>query len=149
MNISISDELVLHEKNYDEILEKVSNDPFAKFLGFEIIEFSAGKATVQVKIKEFMLNAHETVHGGLLFTLADFAFAIACNSYGKVSVGLSTTAHFMKSAKKGDIIAATAVEERRNNRTGFYRITITHNSEIISTVDAICYRKNRYFVSKI
>lgn len=146
MKYKYVNESEIHKKYYKEILEKVTNDRFAQFLGFKLLEFSPGMAVVEMKVKDHMLNAHDTVHGGIIYTLADYAFAIACNSYGKLSVGLSTTTHFMKSASVGDIIEAKAEEERRNYRTGFYRITVTHNEELIATVEAIAYRKDQYFI---
>ncbi|GAB3043694.1 PaaI family thioesterase [Virgibacillus ainsalahensis] len=146
MNKTI-DDISIHQDHYHEILNKLKNDQFAAHLGIEIIKFTAGGATVQLKIQDYMLNAHGTVHGGLLYSMADFAFAIACNSYGKTAVGLSTTTNFMKSAVEGDIIIAKATEEKRNNKIGFYRIEIETKNEVIASIDAICYRKNNYFIS--
>ncbi|WP_156290603.1 hotdog fold thioesterase [Oceanobacillus salinisoli] len=141
------EEILIHHDHYDKILEKLKMDRFASFLGIEITEFSAGSSTVQLKLEEHMLNAHSTAHGGILYTLADYAFALACNSYGKTSVGLSTTVHFMKSAQAGDMVTATAREIRRNYRTGFYRIGIETRNEVIASIEAIAYRKSEYFVS--
>lgn len=140
------DEVAIHRVHYDEILNKLKNDRFAEYLGFEIIDFTAGGATIQVQVQDHMLNAHATVHGGLLYTLADYAFALACNSYGKTAVGLATTTNFMKSAVAGDTVTAKAIELRKNNRTGFYRIEIETKDEVIASVEAIAYRKSGYFI---
>jgi acyl-CoA thioesterase len=78
--------------------------------------------------------------------LADHAFSVACNAYGKTSVGLSTTIQFMESAKPGDKIVARATEVRRNFRTGFYRIEIFHEEKLIATMEAVSYRKDHYFI---
>lgn len=145
MNKTI-DETTIFQTYYNEILNKLKNDRYAAYLGIEITDFIAGGATVQLKVQEHMLNAHETVHGGVLYTLADFAFALACNSYGKTTVGLSTTTNFMKSAVEGDTIIAKATEVKRNNRIGFYRIEIETKNEIIASIDATAYRKNQYFI---
>ncbi|WP_085992294.1 hotdog fold thioesterase [Oceanobacillus senegalensis] len=145
--IKINDEVTIHQDHHKEILHKLKKDRYAEFLGIEIVDFSAGGATVQLKIEDHMLNAHATVHGGVLYTLADFAFALACNSYGKTSVGLSTTTHFMKSAEVGDIITARAMEVKRNHRTGFYRIVVESENEVIASIEAIAYRKSQYFIS--
>ncbi|MFC3039499.1 PaaI family thioesterase [Virgibacillus xinjiangensis] len=145
--IQTKDEISIHQNHYNEILNKLKDDQYAAHLGMEIIAFSAGEATVQLKAQDHMLNAHGTVHGGLLYTMADFAFALACNSYGKASVGLSTTTNFMKSAAEGDTITAKASEVRRNNRIGFYRIEIETEKETVASIEAIAYRKKHYFIS--
>ncbi|MFC2947991.1 PaaI family thioesterase [Virgibacillus sediminis] len=145
--IQTKDEISIHQNYYYDILNKLKNDRYAAYLGMEIIAFNAGEASVQLKAKEHMLNAHGTIHGGLLYTMADFAFALACNSYGRTSVGLSTTTNFMKSATEGDTIIAKASEVRRNNRIGFYRIVIETEKEAIASIEAVAYRKNHYFIS--
>lgn len=141
---SIVDEKDYHKKHYHLILDKLRNDPYAQHLGISVKEFSEGFAKTQLTVKDFMLNAHSTVHGAVIYALADFAFAVACNSWGKMSVGLTTTAHFMKSALEGDTLIATATEQRRNHRTGFYQIAIESSGELIASVDAVAYRKDHY-----
>lgn len=141
------DEISIHQTYYDEILTSLKKDRYAEYLGIEITDFQAGSATVQLKVEEHMLNAHATLHGGVLYSLADFAFALACNSYGRTAVGLSTTTNFITSARAGDIVIARAIEEKRNHRIGFYRIEVEANNEIIGTVEAICYRKSAYFIN--
>lgn len=74
------------------------------------------------------------------------AFSVACNAFGKTSMELSTTIQFMESAKPGDILVARATEVRRNFRTGFYRIEIFHEENLIATMEAESYRKNHYFI---
>lgn len=133
--MNIRDEVQIHEAHQQEILDKLEGDEFARHLGIEVVELSVGKAVVRLKTEPYMLNAHSTVHGGVIYTLADYAFALACNSYGKVSVGLSTTANFIKAVRSGDLLTATATEEKRTNRIGFYRITVTCRNDIIATVE--------------
>lgn len=140
------DEVTIHKTYYDEILTKLKNDRFAEFLGAEVVEFGPGTATVQAKVHENMLNAHSTAHGGLLYSIADYAFALACNSYGRTAVGLSTTTNFMKSASVGDVITAKATEIRKNFRTGFYRIEVEVQGEVLVSNEAIAYRKSDYFI---
>lgn len=140
------DEISIHKRYYNDILNELKNDRFAAFLGAKIVEFGPGLAIVQTKVQENMLNAHSTAHGGLLYSIADYAFAIACNSYGRAAVGLSTTTNFMKSAFKEDVVIAKATEIRRNYRTGFYRIEIETNNETIASIEAIAYRKSNYFI---
>ncbi|MCP3739450.1 hotdog fold thioesterase [Rossellomorea sp. BNER] len=109
-------------------------------------KFEAGFAEGSIEVQDHMVNAYGTVHGAVLYALADHVFSVACNAYGKTSVGLSTTIQFMESAKPGDKIVARATELKRNFRTGFYSIEILHENHLIASMDAISYRKNQYFV---
>ncbi|KAB2495097.1 PaaI family thioesterase [Priestia endophytica] len=136
----------IHQKYYNEIFSLMEQEPFAQFLGMKLIHMGEGTATAELDIKDHMLNAHGTVHGAIIFSLADYVFAAASNSYGKTSVGLSTNVNFMAPGKMGSRLIAKAVEEKRNNRTGWYKIRVESAGELLATMDALVYRKNHYFV---
>ncbi|RAS78666.1 hotdog fold thioesterase [Priestia endophytica] len=136
----------IHQKYYNEIFSLMEQEPFAQFLGMKLIHMGEGTATAELDIKDHMLNAHGTVHGAIIFSLADYVFAAASNSYGKTSVGLSTNVNFMAPGKMGSRLIAKAVEEKRNNRTGWYKIRVESVGELLATMDALVYRKNHYFV---
>ncbi|WP_226641472.1 PaaI family thioesterase [Mesobacillus subterraneus] len=140
------DENQIHEKHFEQIYHLVKNDPYAQSLGIELTKFEAGLAEAQIEVQDHMLNAHGTVHGAVLYALADHVFSVACNAYGKTSVGLSTTIQFIEAANSGDRIVARAIEVRRNFRTGFYRIEIFHEQSLIATMEAVSYRKDHYFI---
>lgn len=140
------DDYQIYEKQYDQIREQVKNDPFAKVLGIQLTEFRAGFVEATLEVQEHMVNAYGTVHGAVIYALADHAFSVACNAYGKTSLGLSTTIQFIESAKAGDTIVARATEIKRNYRTGFYRIDIYHEQKLIATMEAVSYRKDHYFI---
>ncbi|MFP3387197.1 PaaI family thioesterase [Brevibacillus sp. SIMBA_040] len=140
------DERELHRKHYDEICAKLKQDQFAQFLGIKLIELGEGTATAEVTVEDHMLNAHGTAHGAIIFSLADFVFAAACNSYGKTSVALSMNIGFLAAAMKGNRLVATATEEKKNNRTAWYRIRVETEHGLIATLDALAYRKSEYFV---
>jgi acyl-CoA thioesterase len=140
------DEQELHRKYHRQIYETMEQEPFAQFLGIKLMEIGEGAATAELDIQDHMLNSHGTVHGAIIFALADYVFAAACNSYGKTAVGLSTTVNFMAPAMKGSRLKATATEERRNHRTGWYHIEVESDQELVATMQALCYRKSQYFV---
>ncbi|USG65653.1 hotdog fold thioesterase [Brevibacillus ruminantium] len=142
----IVDEREIHHKHYEEISAKLVQDQFAQFLGIKLLELGEGTATAEVSVQEHMLNAHGTAHGALIFSLADFVFAAACNSYGKTSVALSMNIGFLAAAMKGNRLVATATEEKKNNRTAWYRIRVETEHGLVATLDALAYRKNEYFV---
>ncbi|MCM3255453.1 hotdog fold thioesterase [Priestia aryabhattai] len=140
------DEFKIYEKYYEQILQEVKNDPYAQSLGIQLTEFEAGFAEATLEVQSHMVNAYGTVHGAIIYALADHAFSLACNAYGKTSLGLSTTIQFIESAKPGDKLMARATELKRNYRTGFYRIDILHEQSLIATMDAVSYRKDHYFI---
>lgn len=136
----------VHQLYYKQIFDTFKQEPFAQFLGMKLIEMGEGTATAELDIKDHMLNSHGTVHGAILFSLADYVFAAASNSYGKTSVGLSTNINFMAPGQKGSRLKAIAVEEKRNNRTAWYKIRVESDGELLASMEALVYRKNHYFV---
>ncbi len=141
-----ADELEIFQQHHDSILAHISNDPYARSLGIQLTQVDAGFAEATLEIKNHMLNAHGTVHGAVIYALADHVFSVACNTYGKTSVGVSTTIQFVEAAELGDQIMARASEVKRTHRTGFYRIDVYHRQNLIATMDAVCYRKNQHFI---
>ncbi|HFU4567990.1 MULTISPECIES: PaaI family thioesterase [Bacillus] len=140
------DENQIFKQYREEIYKQVKNDPYAQSLGIELITFEADIAEARLEVQSHMVNAYGTVHGAVIYALADHAFSVACNAYGKTSLGISTTIQFIQSAKAGDQIIARATEVKRNYRTGFYRIDILHGENLIATMDAVSYRKDHYFI---
>ena len=140
------DEQAIHEKHYAEIREKVSNDPYAQSLGIRLTKFEETMAEAEILVQAHMVNAYGTVHGAVIYALADHVLSVASNAHGKASVGLSTNAQFIQAANPGDLLTARAVETKRNFRVGFYRVDVLRGEELIATVDAISYRKDHYFV---
>jgi len=140
------DERILHQRQYDKIRDKVLQDAYAQFLGIRLLELGEGTAKAELVVKEHMLNAHGTAHGAIIFALADYVFAAACNSYGKTAVGLSVNIGFLEAAMPGERLVATAVEEKKNNRTAWYRIHVESERGLVATLEALAYRKNEYFV---
>ncbi|WHY55817.1 PaaI family thioesterase [Peribacillus simplex] len=84
------DESQIHEKHYEQIHEQVKNDPYAQSLGIQLTKFEAGTAEATLEVQGTMVNAYGTVHGAVIYALADHAFSVACNAYGKTSLGLSS-----------------------------------------------------------
>ena len=92
-----------------DILKNVKNDKFAQLLGIEILEASPGYALVKMKIEDKHKNGINIVQGGAIFTLADYAFAIACNADGSTTVGINASISYFK-APQGTFIRAEARE---------------------------------------
>jgi acyl-CoA thioesterase len=140
------DDSEVHRQYAGEIREKLNQDTFAKWLGIELTNMGPGSAAAEMTITENMLNAHGTAHGAVLFAIADFVFAVACNSYGKTSVGLQVNIGYLAACQQGEKITAKASEIKRNNRTSWYEVTVENEKELVAHLSALSYRKNAYFV---
>ncbi|WP_307847888.1 PaaI family thioesterase [Metabacillus bambusae] len=127
-------------------LQSSKKRSYAQSLGIKLTKFDSGFAETILEVQSHMVNAYGTVHGAVIYALADHAFSVACNAYGKTSLGLSTTIQFIESAQPGDKIVACATEVKRNYRTGFYRIDVLHEQNLIATMEAVSYRKDQYFI---
>lgn len=103
-----------------------ANDQAAHMMGIEIVDTTPGKAVLQMQVRQDMLNGHAVCHGGMLFTLADTAFAHACNNTNKVTLASGCTIDFLAPALLDEVLTATAVERSRSGRTGVYDVEI-HN----------------------
>ena len=96
------------------------NDRAAKALGMRVSEIAPGNATVTMTVRDDMLNGHDICHGGLITTLADTAFAYACNSYDELTVASSISVDFVAPGRPGDLLSAHAHEVSKSGRTGVY-----------------------------
>lgn len=114
---------------YDQETLKLyfANDRFAATSGVELIEAREGFARSRLEIEPRHLNGVGIVHGGVLFTLADFTFAVACNSAGQVAVAVSTNMSFMKATKTG-MLFAEAVEISRSRKLSVCTVKVTDES---------------------
>ena len=125
-----------------DLKEFFKRDQFAAHCGIELLEVSPGGAKARMNVAEQHLNGLRTVHGGAIFTLADFAFAAACNSHGTVSVALNVSISFVKAAFPGMILYADAKEVSRSPKIGTYDIRVTsEKGELIATFQGLAYRK--------
>ena len=100
------------------------SNPIHALLGIEVVEWAPGSASVRMRARDDQANVHGGVHGGVLFSLADAAFEIASNSYGRVCVGLDTTCHYAAPAEPGDELTAIATEMSRSRRAASYRVEV-------------------------
>ncbi len=125
----------------EKIKEFFKKDKFAEYAGIELLEVKEGWAKSKMEITENHLNGIGTVHGGAIFTLADFTFAVAANSYKTVTVAINANISFMKAASSGTLFAE-AEEISTNPKLGTYTINITDdNGELIAIFQGMAYRK--------
>jgi acyl-CoA thioesterase len=103
-----------------------SRDTASKALGIGIVRVAPGVAALTMTVRSDMLNGHAICHGGFIFTLADSAFAYACNSYNLNTVASGCSIDFMAPARESDVLTAHAHERSLSGRTGVYDIEVTN-----------------------
>jgi acyl-CoA thioesterase len=121
------------ERDKQQIAERVAGEMFARdsasqSLGMQVKEVRPGYARLTLIVRPDMLNGHAICHGGVIFSLADSAFAFACNSHNQNTVASGCSIDFLAPAKAGDELSAEAVERALLGRIGVYDVTVT-NSE--------------------
>ena len=115
------DDLAVAKQCRDTMYEA---DPALRVLDISVEVTGVGEAEAVFEIGAEMLNGHDVCHGGYLFTLADTAFAYACNTYNKVTFAAGASIDFLRPARLGDRIVATATEIHRGGRTGLYDVLL-------------------------
>ena len=103
-------------------------DTAAQHIGITLKEIKPGEAVMTMRVSDYMLNGHSICHGGYIFTLADTAFAYACNSYNQNTVAQAAQINFVRPTPVNVLLTATATEIARTGRTGLYDITVQDES---------------------
>lgn len=102
-----------------------ANDRASKWLGMSLDAIGPGTATMSFTVQDHHLNGHSICHGGYIFTLADSAFAFACNSYNENTVAQQNQITYLSPGRAGERLTATATETSKTGRSGIYDITVT------------------------
>ena len=125
----------------EEIKARMAKDLFAKHLGMELLSLAPGQATVRMELQPFHRNGLGGVHGGAIFTLADFAFAAAANAHGPLAVAINVNITFMK-APAGGALVAEAREVTLNPKLGTYTVEIKDDEgTLVALFQGLAYRK--------
>ncbi|NLO39409.1 MAG: PaaI family thioesterase [Ruminiclostridium sp.] len=123
------------------LIQYIQNDRFAKLVGTKLVELKPGYARVQMEVTENHLNGVNMVQGGAIFSLADYAFAAACNSSGMLTVGINVNISYIKSPR-GKVLTATANEVSSGKKICTVHIDVRdENNDLIAVVQATGYRK--------
>lgn len=121
-----------------------SKDAFSKWLGIIVDEYREGYCRLHFTITDDMLNGFGIVHGGILFSASDSAFAFACNSHGRISVALDAHISFIKAATSGETISVEAMEVHTGNKTSFYNISARNEAgDIIAMFKGTAFRTEK------
>ncbi|TDG02492.1 hydroxyphenylacetyl-CoA thioesterase PaaI [Paraburkholderia guartelaensis] len=104
------------------------SDGCTRALGMELLEVRAGYARLSMAVRPEFLNGHQTCHGGMIFSLADSAFAFACNSYNINTVAAGCSIEFLRPVLRDEVLTAEAVEQVLSGRNGVYDIRVTNRA---------------------
>ena len=107
------------------------HDAASRALGVTISNVAPGSAVASMKVRQDMVNGHGICHGGYIFTLADTAFAFACNTYDDVTVAAGADISFLEPVHEDALLTATAVELARRGRSGLYDVTVRTNDGVV------------------
>ena len=127
----------------DPVAAMMAADAASRALGIEVVGYGAGRATARMTVRPDMVNGHDIAHGGLVFALADTAFACACNSFGPVTVAASAEIVFVAPARLGDDLVADAVQRTSFGRSGIYDVTVRRGDEVVAEFRGRSHRVSR------
>ncbi|MBP7555232.1 MAG: hydroxyphenylacetyl-CoA thioesterase PaaI [Chitinophagaceae bacterium] len=127
----------------------MQHDLFSQWLGIRVLEVKEGYSRIEMDVRPEMINGFGIVHGGIAFSLADSAFAFACNNRNVLSVALDTSINFTKPVHVGDRLTAEASELHNGRSTGLYHITIRNqNDHTVALFKGTCFRTNKALMGK-
>jgi acyl-CoA thioesterase len=116
----------------DPVTAMMAADRASRALGIELVDHGPGWAHARMTVRPDMVNGHELAHGGLIFALADTAFACACNSWGPVTVAAGAEISFARPGRLGDVLEARARCRTRYGRSGIYDVTVSRGDEVVA-----------------
>ena len=140
----LNEEDQLAQKVVDKMMD---HDAFSQWMDVKVLDIKEGYSKIQMTIRKEMVNGFGIVHGGLPFSLADSAFAFACNNRNNLSVALDVTITFTKAVNVGDTLTAEAKEGYNGRSTGVYLITVTNQkNEQVALFKGTCFRTGKTLV---
>jgi len=120
------------------------NDPFSQWMGMELVSVGPGTCTLRMTVRSDMLNGFNVAHGGITFSLADSAFAFACNSHGRHAVSIHCSIEHVAPVREGDVLTAIATEENLGNSLSNYAIRVTRADDTpVAFFRGVSYRKKQ------
>jgi len=131
------------------VAHMMQHDLFSQWLGIEVLEIAEGYSKIKMTVRKEMINGFGIVHGGVAFSLADSAFAFACNNRNNLSVALDTSINFIKPVHVDDVLTAEAKEMHNGRTTGIYHITITNqHAHTVALFKGTCFRTGKALILK-
>lgn len=123
------------------VKQMIATDTYSEWLGVEVLEVADGFAKIKMTTRKEMLNGHGVVHGGISFSLADSAFAFACNTHGQKAVSIETSINHIRPLFEGDELVAIAQKESTSRSVGYYIVKVTRSEELVALFKGVAFRK--------
>lgn len=137
----MSDEQVLAER---VVRAMMARDAFSQWLGIEILEIGPRRSTCRMMVRDEMVNGFGVTHGGIAFSLADSAFAFACNTGGKVTVSIENSITYPAPIHAGDVLTAVAREDAASGRLGYYSAEVTNQrGDVVALFRGTAFKTTR------
>ncbi len=125
------------------------NDPFSQWMGMELLSVGLGTCALRMTVRKEMLNGFGVAHGGITFSLADSAFAFACNSQGRHAVSIHCTVEHIAPVREGDVLTATATEDNLGKSLSHYAVRVNRaDGAPVAFFRGIAYRKQEEWFLK-
>lgn len=125
----------------------LQHDRFSQWLGIEILDVREGYSKIQATLRPDMVNGFGVIHGGIAFSMADSAFAFACNSRNILSMALDADISFSRPMKPGDVLVAEVTEQHNGRSTGLYIVTVyNQRNEQVALFKGTCFRTGKHLV---
>ena len=141
---STSDEQELAER---VVAAMIANDAFSRWLGIDVLEIAPRRSTCRLTVREEMVNGFGVTHGGIAFSLADSAFAFACNTNGKVTVSIENSITYPAAIHVGDVLTAVAHEDAASGRLSYYSAEVTNqHGDVVGLFRGTAFRTAREHV---
>jgi acyl-CoA thioesterase len=118
------------QRRAEQVVEgMLAKDEFSRWLGVDVLQLRPGFCLCRMLVRAEMTNGFGVAHGGVVFSLADSAFAFACNTQGRIAMSIENAISYPSSVHPGDLLTAEAEEESATNRLGFYRVRVTNQRD--------------------
>jgi acyl-CoA thioesterase len=138
---SLPDEEAVAERVVRSMIER---DAFSRWLGIEVVEIAPRRSICRLTVREEMVNGFGVTHGGIAFSLADSAFAFACNTSGTVTVSIENSITYPAPVQVGDVLTAVAREDASSGRLGYYSADVTNQrGEVVALFRGTAFRTGR------
>lgn len=122
----------------------LAKDEFSRWLGLEVTEVGPAHCVCRMLVRNDMVNGFGVAHGGIVFSLADSAFAFACNTQGRIAMSIENAITYPRPVHPGDRLTAVASEESASRRLGFYRVDVTNQrQEIVALFRGTVYKTSQ------
>ena len=133
------------QRRGEQIVEAMlARDTFSRWLGLEVVELAPGRCLCRLTVRDDMVNGFGVAHGGIAFSLADSAFAFACNMHGRITMSIENSITYPAPVRPGDILTATAGMETESKRLGFYRaLVVNQRGETVALFRGTAYKTSQ------